>query len=24
MKSNSHQSTTVDHYKMFKDGKHWV
>ncbi len=24
MKRNSQQSTTVDHYKMFKDGKHWV
>ncbi|MDV0429335.1 alpha/beta hydrolase [Lactiplantibacillus sp. DA1] len=24
MKRNSQQTTTVDHYKMFKDGKHWV
>lgn len=24
MKRNSQQSTTVDYYKMFKDGKHWV
>ena len=24
MKRNSQQTTTVEHYKMFKDGKHWV
>ncbi|MCT3300427.1 LPXTG cell wall anchor domain-containing protein [Lactiplantibacillus pentosus] len=24
MKRNSQPSATIDHYKMFKDGKHWV
>ena len=24
MKRNSQQTPTVEHYKMFKDGKHWV